>query len=118
MPFLNHLDFAKVQSALESGKAFFAGADQDELACAIKLMRDAKSHVASPGLRELAHEVHGCDEVEIDDEGAGTSPSDSGTWVQAWVWLDREQLVEAGLAEPDEEEGETTVAADLSGNLT
>jgi len=103
MPYLNHIDYAKVRAAMESGLMFFAGADSAQLAEALTLLDNAQDAVASPGLRELAHEIHGTDEVEIDDEGAGTSEADEGIWVQAWVWIGHDELVEAGLREPDDE---------------
>lgn len=31
------------------------------------------------------------DDIEIDTD-AHTSPTDDGTWVQAWVWLPREEV--------------------------
>lgn len=39
-------------------------------------------------------------DIEIDDD-AGTSESDDGTWVQAWVWLSNEDL---GIEQEDDEE--------------
>lgn len=103
MPFLNHTDYAKVRAAMESGLMFFAGADSAQLSEALTLLDKAQNAVASPGLCELANEIHGTDECEIDDEGAGTSEADAGIWVQAWVWVPHEELVEHGLREPDDE---------------
>ncbi len=99
MPFLSYIDFERVAAYLrnvEDGNA--------ELQEVSKLMADATAAAASPGLADLAREIHGSDEIEIDDEGAGTSPADDGTWVQAWVWVDRAALIDAGLEDPDEEE--------------
>lgn len=106
MPFLSHIDYAKVRAAMESGSMFFAGADAGELFEALTLLDKAQDAVASPGLRELANDIHGSDEVEIDDEGAGTSEADEGIWVQAWVWVPHDKLVEAGLRDADPEENE------------
>ena len=39
---------------------------------------------------EEARAVYGSDEVEIDDV-ALTSVSDEGVWVQAWVWLPKDE---------------------------
>lgn len=115
MAFLSHPNFEQVFTAvseiLDRQHLDLHEDDRKMLADAHKLMVEARDNVASPGLRELAHEVHGCDEVEIDDEGAGTSPSDEGTWVQAWAWLSRDQLIEAGLEEPDEDEEEADAEA-------
>lgn len=104
MPYLNHIDYAKVRAAMESGLMFFAGADSAQLSEALTLLDKAQDAVASPGLRELANELHGTDECEIDDEGAGTSEADEGIWVQAWVWVPHDSLVEHGLREPDSDD--------------
>lgn len=46
--------------------------------------------------RDAARDAHGTDgEIEIDD-GADVSESDSGAYVQAWVWVSNE---DAGLDE-------------------
>lgn len=61
-------------------------------------------HQATPEEVELARETYAdydCD-LEIDDE-AGTSETDTGVWVQAWVWLSNE---EPGME--DDEESECT----------
>ena len=50
---------------------------------AIKAMKDAAADETDI---ERAREGYGNDECEIDDD-AVCSPSDEGTWVQAWVWL-------------------------------
>ena len=42
--------------------------------------------LADEALRDAAILEHGSDEVEVDDETC-TSPSEDGTWVQAWVWV-------------------------------
>ena len=115
MPFLNHLNFDTVHAVIKhlaetpDAVTALARRNPDEAMLpfdALKLMAEALGGVASPGLCELAREIHGDDEVEIDDEGAGTSPSADGTWVQAWVWVERDALVEAGLADADAEEDE------------
>jgi DnaJ-class molecular chaperone len=48
-------------------------------------LRDAFDAIATPAVREAAS-MHCSDDIEIDSD-AGTSPSDDGTWVQAWVWV-------------------------------
>jgi hypothetical protein len=42
--------------------------------------------LASPEEIERARELYGSDDVEI-DENAKASRADSGTWIEAWVWL-------------------------------
>ena len=79
MPFLSNEDFNVVHSALK-GNACAEG-------IALEIMDQARASVASPGLREIAHDEYGSDEIEIDDEGAGTAPGEGGIWVQAWVWV-------------------------------
>lgn len=49
-------------------------------------VREALDAVATPAVREVARDTYQNNEIEI-DEDAGTSPSDEGTWVQAWVWV-------------------------------
>jgi hypothetical protein len=46
----------------------------------------ALNAIATPAAREAAS-MYASNEIEIDDD-AGTSPSDYGTWVQAWVWVE------------------------------
>lgn len=92
MPYLNVNDFVKVHKALQSGRDFFAGADADELDQALALMKSASEAVASVQLRDIAESIHGSDDIEIDDEGAGTSEASNGTWVQAWVYVPREDI--------------------------
>lgn len=106
MPYLNHEDFAAVHAALETIRTGSSVNPPDHMTLlgAIELMDKAKAGVASPGLRELANDLYGTDEVEIDDEGVGTSASDEGTWVQAWVWVSLSEQIEAGLVDdPDDE---------------
>lgn len=43
--------------------------------------------VASADLLERALSIHGSDDVEIDD-GALTSETSKGAWVQAWVYVE------------------------------
>lgn len=50
---------------------------------------NAKDSRADPALIEAARDLYAMrsgDDVEIDDD-AGTSGSDAGTWVQAWVYV-------------------------------
>lgn len=139
MPYLKPDDFDKVLAAIGAGVGMCDSAlpqfdwgksalDGDaiqslnetpgELKAALKLLTDAKDNVVEPGLRALAVELFGDDECEIDDEGAGISPTDDGTWVQAWVWVSREEMIDHGLipedkcrtegcdGDPDDGEGE------------
>ena len=41
---------------------------------------------------EAARHQYQCDEIKIDDD-ARVSVADVGYWVQAWVWLDNEELL-------------------------
>lgn len=106
MPYLNANEWSVVKAALQSGRDFFGGADVGEINTALGLIDKAESFVASPGLRELANDLYGTDEVEIDDEQVGTSPSDDGTWVQAWVWVSREEMIEAGLIDEEDSDAD------------
>lgn len=45
---------------------------------------------------ELAREVYGSNNIEIDDD-ADFSEGNDGTWVQAWVFLSKKRLKKAGL---------------------
>lgn len=87
MPYLNHIDFAKVREALQAGREFFAGADTEQLDEALKLMAEAADAVAPPTLRDVAESIYASDEIEVDDEGVGTSVAAGGTWVQGWLWV-------------------------------
>lgn len=104
MPYLSHLNFDTVKTAVEGILAENTSEARQLLRDAQELLKQAHAAVASQGLRDLAHELYGSDEIEIDDEGAGTSPADGeGTWVQAWVWISHDELVEHGLEEDEEE---------------
>lgn len=89
MAYLNNVDFAMVHAAIEEVLHSDKPANEvtAKLTQALHLMSAAAAEEASPVLRARAHELHGSDEIEIDDEGAGTSPGEDGTWVQAWVWV-------------------------------
>lgn len=109
MPYLNHTEFAKVHETLElaRGGPFVSQKLTEALDKALGHTTKAIANVASPGLRELAHDFYGIDEVKIDDEGVGTSASPGeGTWVQAWVWLSHDELVSAGLETDEDDHGE------------
>lgn len=72
----------KIQDALMS---------RDPVACTVaqSFIVTAKDARAAPALIEAARGLYadGSDnDLEIDDD-AGTSPTDDGTWVQAWVWI-------------------------------
>jgi len=99
MPYLSITDFERVHEYvrnLEDGNP--------ELPEALLLLDKAADSVASPGLRELANDLHGSDDIEIDDEGVGTSESDDGVFVQAWVWVPHDKLVKHGLRDPEPDE--------------
>lgn len=109
MAYLNNDDFATILNAIgelarNRQHLDLHADDQAMLDNAWELMTNANAAVASPGLRDLADELYGDDECEIDDEGAGTSSSDDGTWVQAWVWVSKEDMIEHGLIEDDDED--------------
>lgn len=109
MPFINHLNFAEVHETLielldNREQLDLHEDDRAMLENARKIFDDAKEYEASEGLMELANDIYGTDEVEIQNPGAGTSPTDEGIWVQAWVWVSQDKLVEAGLRETEDEE--------------
>lgn len=76
---INEGDLNKVMDALMS---------RDEAQCLVaqSIIVNAKDGRAEGDEIERARNEYANDECEIDDE-AGTSRSDEGTWVQAWVWL-------------------------------
>lgn len=87
MAFLNPQQIDQVQDALMSR-------DVDQCIIAIGLITTAKDARADPALLAAANDLHASDDIEIDDV-AGTSPTDEGTWVQAWVWVPAPELPEA-----------------------
>lgn len=119
MPYLNHHNFDTVFTAvaeiLDRKHLDLHPDDRAMLQEAADWMIEAKEAVASPPLREAAHELHATDEIEIDDEGAGTSRGDAGVWVQAWVWVpndkDPEYDGEPGDDEDDIDDHDDTCAA-------
>lgn len=125
MPYLNNQDFLAVQTALKAANGMIENAlpkfdwgksalDGDAIQSlnetpalvsnALKLVDDAVLGAAEPGLRDLAHELYGSDDVEIDDEGVGTSEGEDGVWVQAWVWVSDAEREEAGLKEAEDDD--------------
>jgi hypothetical protein len=93
---ISETDLNKIMDALMS---------RDETQCLIaqSFIVNAKDAKADGGLREAAldrvmNEFNATDEIEIDDD-AGTSPSDDGTWVQAWVWVPKPNEIECGQCE-------------------
>lgn len=82
MAHLNHEQFDLVRKLLLELQPQHPEVDE-----AVEAMSKAAALVAEPGLREKAHDLYASDDVEIDDEGVGTSPAEGGTWVQAWVWV-------------------------------
>lgn len=77
---------------------------EEEHAKTLLAVKEALDGIATPTVREVARDNHQNDELEIDDD-AGTSPSDEGTWVQAWVWVawpDCETCDGGGTDENDE----------------
>lgn len=104
MPYLNHPDFTEAHAAIAAAMDALSPSRNNEESDAYDLLNAAHikmgkaiEGVASPELRNLAEELHGSNKIEIDDDGVGTSSSDDGTWVQAWVWVSREELAHAGL---------------------
>jgi hypothetical protein len=79
MPHIKLDDLNKIQDALMSREVH---------ACLVAqgIISVAKDAVADPAMIRAAELLHANDEVEIDDD-AGTSQGDTGTWVQAWVWV-------------------------------
>jgi hypothetical protein len=53
---------------------------------ALEAVKEIRDNVACDALIELARETYQNDDREIDDD-AGTSPTDEGSWVQAWVYV-------------------------------
>lgn len=125
MPYLSHLNFDTVHVSLKATLGMIESAlpqfdwgksalDVDAIQSlnetpglvrdALKLMDDAKDAIASDDLRELANDIYGTNEIEIDDEGVGTSEGADGIWVQAWVWVEHDRLVLAGLRHEDDTE--------------
>jgi len=51
---------------------------------AVRLLEEAQ---ASPDDIERARELHGSDDIEIDDDALFSRGADAGAWVQAWVWV-------------------------------
>ena len=43
--------------------------------------------IATPEQIKRARDEYGSDDIMIDDD-AGQSPTETGVWVQAWVWLE------------------------------
>lgn len=84
-------DLNKIMDALMS---------RDEMQCLVaqSLIVTAKDARADPALISEAQNLFGFDEIEIDDD-AGTSESDSGTWVQAWVYVPKPEETECGQCE-------------------
>lgn len=61
----------------------------ENLPKALELVNKALGAHATIEQIEAARDEYGSDDIEIDDD-AGTSSADDGTWVQAWVWLPKE----------------------------
>jgi hypothetical protein len=53
-------------------------------------MSDLQRPPATPAQIDQARAVHQSDEVQIDND-ALTSHAGNGIWVQAWVWLPKEE---------------------------
>jgi len=96
VPYINATDWPTVRTALESAAEAGLADAGTAVSQALDILDKAERGVADKALRDQAEDLHGSNEVEIDDEGAGTSPADGGTWVQAWVWVP--------IAEDDEAE--------------
>lgn len=59
---------------------------QGEWDKALEEIAKLDEHAATDAERAAAQDMHGSDEIEIDDD-ASTSRADEGLWVQAWVWV-------------------------------
>jgi hypothetical protein len=95
---INEADLNKIMDALMS---------RDPMQCLVaqSIVVKAKDARADGAMRDAAEnrvmfEFHATDEIEIDDD-AGTSSTDEGTWVQAWVWVPapEEDEIECGQCE-------------------
>ena len=93
MPYLSNEEFNEIKAVIGDTienpalREHMIKEERDALYKAFNLMKKARDGVASPELRQAAEDEYGTDEIEIDDEGAGTAPGEGGIWVQAWVWV-------------------------------
>jgi len=67
---------------------------------AMVALLDAETSGASPALLQMARNIHAADDLQIDDD-AGTSPTDGGTWVQAWVFVETDAADDEGEGAKD-----------------
>jgi hypothetical protein len=107
MAHLKQSDFSALAKILEDPAVVAAAqlhADEDVAGLSLRV-REALDGIATPAVREAAQEQFQNDECEI-DEDAGTSESDKGIWVQAWVWVAFPdcQLCDGIGHEPDDED--------------
>lgn len=75
---------------------------QTSWADALKVVEEIRSNVAKPDLIDIARDIHVNDDIEVDDD-AGTSDSDEGSWVQAWVHVRKKicECQEDGIVDPE-----------------
>jgi hypothetical protein len=100
-------DLQRIEKILSDDAVIAAGnlsmaEDIDKARLAVS---EALNGIATPAVNQVAADTYVSDEIEIDSD-AGTSPSDEGTWVQAWVWVpwpDCEDCDGIGRDEADQE---------------
>lgn len=56
---------------------------------ALKVIEDIKAQIAAPDLLKAAKDKYDTDYVSVYND-AGTSETDDGCWVEAWVYVNRE----------------------------
>lgn len=98
MPYLSNPDFLELEAAVMTAMDALTPSNNSEevaahssLSKAFDLITEAKNKIADETLRDRADELYGSEDIEIDDEGVGTAPSDDGVWVQAWVFVRDEE---------------------------
>jgi len=77
-----HLD----STALAYIRAALFNRDEEARERAMLAILEAEQAIADPDMIQAARVEHGGDDIQIDDD-AGTSDSDEGVWVQAWVFM-------------------------------
>lgn len=90
----------RAQSALRPATSDEAKDAVASLIVAQSIVVKVKDSAADPTLRAAAFEKYGSDDIEIDDE-VSASHGDDGSFVQAWVWIEREEEPEEEIDEPD-----------------
>lgn len=89
-------EFVDVLSAYPHVAAFVAHVD-----AMVKLEDTMDTARTIAAAREAYQTPHGDNDIEIDDDAA-FSPSDEGTWVGGWVWVENFKRVAAAAIETEE----------------